>query len=584
MSTLNQHFAKIILFLILSMPFIASAQEKKKIITIGGDMGVWYEGYGLNKNPHSPVPNFYSARKPWNLLRYSFNPTLNVGKWNIPLNFNFSAMQNNFTVPGTGTKQSIWQFLTNPVNNFGIRPKIGKTEFLLGTQTLQYSDLSTGDLGIFGYGVNLAPGKFRIKLFNGVSQRPVNNLTTIQFPPNGIAGAYQRNQWMGQLGMENEGKYFVGFNFVKSADKRSSVTAPPLNPIEPQENMVVSFLTKVTTLNGWNFHVELGQSFFTRNLNSPLSIIPTADFKPFMKSHTSTNRDNAVMFGLSKKGKEWEIGTKFNYYGAGYYTAGYPFMNNDKMEYLVNTRFNAFKKKTNVVASIGQRFGNLSRISGPNLTKQIIANLNAFTQFSEKLSLNVNFNNFGFNAPGISGYRSVSNELSVNPTYIWSNSKMSNMLSATYTQSMYDETTVFPALTTHNNTKNALLLYVPTFFEKKISPDFSLMWFKNSAPLVKLTLLSATAGMTWKATDKLNVKSQLQYSLSTTDPNTANRNLLATTGFDWDIYKKLTWQFSFTGNVYHYGSELPANSVSPLISGNPGYFETTMRTGLQYKF
>ena len=225
------HLNKIALFMTLLLAFESSAQEKKKPITIGGDMGIWYEGYGLDKAPNPAVPDFYRARRPSNLLRYSFNPTIAVGKWNIPLNFNFSPMQTNFTTPSTslggilGGKQSIWQFLTNPMNSFGIRPKIGTTDILLGTQYLKYSDLSTGDLGVFGYGVNLAPGKFRIKLFNGVSQRPVNYLAPTILPPTaGVIGAYQRNQWMGQLGLEKEGKYFTGFNFVKSKDKLNSVT------------------------------------------------------------------------------------------------------------------------------------------------------------------------------------------------------------------------------------------------------------------------------------------------------------------------------------------------------------------------
>lgn len=576
---------KTFLWIFLVAGFFKANAQTKSPVSISGDMGVSYEGYGLDKMPESPSPDFYAPRRPWNLLRYSFDPVFSFGKWSIPFNFNFSGMQNNFTTPSIGVgKQSLWQFLTNPANSFGIRPQIGSTEILLGTQYLKYSDLSTGDLGVFGYGVNLSPGKFRIKLFNGVSQRPVNYIDPLTLPPDGVIGAYQRNQWMGQLGLAKEGKYFVGFNFVHSADKTGSVTSPPLSPIDPMENMVISFLADATTSNGWNYHIELGQSFHTRNLNDPFALAPVEDLKPFITAHTSTDKDNAVMLGIAKKGTDWEAGAKFNYYGAGYYTAGYPFMNNDRLEYLLNTRFNAWKKKMNIVASIGERFGNLGLISGPNITKQLIANVNMFTQFNDKFSLNMNFNNFGFNSSDISGYKSVSNELSINPVYTWSNSKMSNLLSLTYTRSKYDETTITPALTTANNTQTALLLYVPTFFNKKISPDFSVMWFENTTTSIKLNLLSATSGITWKTNKKFSLKGQLQYSLSTTSPFTANKNVLATGSFDWSIYKKLSWQLALTGNLYHYGTELPGGSLNPVYAGNPAYFESTLRTGLQYRF
>jgi hypothetical protein len=578
---------RIALFVLLSLAFKVNAQDKKPVVTITGDMGVWYDYYGLDRAPESSIPIFYSPRRPWNSFRYLIAPTINVGKWSIPFNFNFSSMQNNFTTPSVGGKQSIWQFLTNPANSFGISPKIGTTEILLGTQYLKYSDLSTGDLGIFGYGVNLSPGKFRIKFFNGVSQRPVNYKAATILPPDpGVIGAYQRNQWMGQLGLEKEGKYFVGFNFVHSTDDRGSVTSPPLTPIDPQQNMVVSFLATATSGNGWNYHIELGQSFHTRNLNDLLSAAPVEDLKPFISSHTSTDKDNAVMLGIAKKGKDWEAGAKFNYYGAGYYTSGYQFMANDRMEYLLNTRFTAWKKKINVVASMGERIGNLSHTSGPGTTKQLIANANMFTQFNDKFSLNINFNNFGFNSPGLSGYKSVNNELSVNPTYTWSNTKMSNLLSFTYTRSKYDETIIIPPSTTHNNTQTALLLYVPTFFSSKISPDFSVMWFKNvtTTPSIQLELLSATAGANWKPGKKFSMKGQFQYSLSTTSPFTANKNLLATLGFDWNVYKKLSWQFTLTGNLYHYGTELPGNTLIPSYPGDPKYFESSLRTGLLYRF
>jgi len=569
----------------LCFPLISGAQEKKNTVKLQGDMGIWYEAYGLDKSPDAPSPDFYPARKPWNLLRYTFSPTLAVGKWTIPLNVSLSSLQRNFTTSPTGKKQSLWQYVTNPVNNLGIRPKIGPAEILLGTQNLQYSELSTGDLSVFGYGLNLSPGKFRLKVFNGVSQRPVDYLSPVQFPPNGVTGAYQRNQWMAQLGLEEEEKYFAGFHFVKSADSRSSVSAPPLLPVTPQENMVVTFLARATTANGWKYHLELGQSFFTRDLNTPLSTTLTENAMPFMKARTSSNKDHAVMAELAKKGSDWEAGIRFNYFGAGYYTAGYPFMQTDRLEYMANMRFNVFKKKTNVTARVGQRFGNLSRMAGPELTRQLIANINTFTQFNDQLSLTASFNNYGFNAVSVSGYKNVSNEIQFNPAYTWSGPKMSHLLSATYTYSKYDETVLLPPLTTtQNNTQTALLLYVPTFLGKKASPDFNIMWFHNKAMPLVLTLWSASAGVNWKVSEKMSLKGQLQYSLNTVKPFTANKNLLATGGFDWPIYKKLTWQVTATANIYHYGTELPGNTLSPPYPGMPHYFETTVRTGLNYRF
>src|ERR1035437_5864735 len=121
------------------------AQTPKTPNSISGNMGVSYDGYGLNLNPDG---NYYTARRPWNLLRFTFAPTFNIGKWSVPVNFNFSPMQTNFVTPSTlggfgsigGGPQNVWQFLTNPLNNFGVAPTYKWVQLQLGTQYLHYSD------------------------------------------------------------------------------------------------------------------------------------------------------------------------------------------------------------------------------------------------------------------------------------------------------------------------------------------------------------------------------------------------------------------------------------------------------------
>ena len=328
--------------------------------------------------------------------------------------------------------------------------------------------------------------------------------------------------------------------------------------------------------------VEFGQSFLTRNLNAAAWATPYKDFKPFIDQNITTIRDNAFTGGITKKGKGWEVGTKLGYYGAGYYTAAYPFHTNDRLDYTVNTKFNAWKNKINVVAAIGQRFGNWNYSAGPNRTSQIIANVNVFTQFNERFNLNVSFNNFGFNAPGSGGTKSVSNELSVTPTYNWNTKNANHMISGSYTYSKYDETFFLAPFFTNNNTHTALLMYVPSYFNRNITPDFSVMYFNNKTlptPL-EISLWNFSTGIGWKVNKKLNIKGQAQYNITTTTPNTADKNILASSGVDYKINKKLTWNYLMTANLFQYGNSL----IITGYTGTPMYTESSVRTGLQYKF
>ncbi|OIR14217.1 hypothetical protein GALL_46780 [mine drainage metagenome] len=554
--------------------------------SVTGNMGLSYDAYGLNLNPNG---NYYVARRPWNLLRFTLAPTFNFGKLSLPFNFSFTPMQTNFVTPSTlggfgsigRSSQNVWQFLTNPLNNFGVAPTYKWGQLQLGTQYLHYSDLSTGDIGLFGYGFALSPGKFRIKFFNGVSQRPINYDASAT-PP--ITGAYQRNNWMAQFGMEEEGKYTMNLNLAKGKDLINSVNpAPPaISGILPQEGFTASFVLKTIIAKDYYFNTELAHSIYTSDETQAPSVVGAKDFQPFIKSLTSTKADNAMQASFGRKSKNFDIGVTTKYLGAGFQTVGYPFLQTDRFDYTLNTRFNTWKNKMNVTASVGQRINNLS--STTLQSKQFIGNINWFIQFTDHFNINTNFNNFGFQTSGTSSLKNVANDISINPSYNWSNANMMNLINATYTFSQYTEQlNYFPFTVTQNNTHTALVTYVPTFFKKKFTTDFTLMYFTNKIPLtiapfsMTTSLYSLTAnGSIPTAKNKLIVKGQLMFTHNQTDGSNAGNNVLATVGGDWNITTKLKWNLSMTGNLFKYSNIF--------IPPNAQYLETTLRTSLMYRF
>lgn len=574
------------------------AQTKPNIpFSVSGTAGVTYDGYGLNTNPGTPT--FYMPRRPWNLVRFNFQPTLDFGSFKLPFNVNFSPMRNNFgsapygfgSLPGF-PKQTFVQWLANPTNNFGVNPTYKWAELQLGTQYLKYSDLSTGDVGAFGYGFSLKPGKFRFKFFRGIVQQAFQPYTVpgnLPGTPPEYVGTYKRTITMGQIGLEKEGKYFAGFNIVKATDDSTSITNPLTAPPylsatpKPAENLIISFNTHFTTAKGWYGQTELATTLSSRDVTAIAPSMLVNDFKPFVNTNTSSYSDHAIQAGFGKKNKDWDIGASMKWLGAGYNSMGYSFVQNDRLEYSVNTRFNTWKNKMNVTASIGQRFGNWSHHSGLNRTVQIIANANVSAQFNNHFSLNASYNNFGFNAPAIGGgIKNIGNDLGINPTYTWNTSSMSNLLSFTYNWSQYTETTIFPALVTSNNTHTAMLLYAPSFFNKpNVSNDFSAMYFSNTSSFpTKLSIISLSSSLTYNfPKKKINLHGQLMYNITNIDPFTDSKNILATLGADYRITKKISWNTTMTANIYKYGNEL----VNPLLVG-ASYSESTLHTAFQYRF
>ncbi len=568
---------RVLFFLAMLFSVALKGQDIKNKFQISGTAGASYEYYGLSRKPTGWTG--FTPRKPWNQVRFNFSPNMQFGKnFSLPFNFNFTMKPTNYAGPYSNiTNQSFSQFITNPMNSFGLNPKYKWAEVQLGTQYLNYSELSTGDIGVFGTGVDLRPGTYFIKFFTGLSQQGVNYYTG----PPATNGAYKRKNWMFSIGKAKEEKYEVAINFVKAKDDITSASPPPLL-IKPQEGFTMSLVSKVFFNKGWYVKMEGAQSIYTKNLLLPLDI-SKASFKPFIEAHTSTVKDFAGDATIGKKGKNLDIGLKLKYIGAGFQTPGYPFMMPDRFDYTLNTRFNAWKNKTggykmNVVASAGQRVNNVS--NNTLKAKQFIGNLNWFTQFDDHFSLNISFNNFGFQTPsGLNPYgiKNVSNDFGLNPSYTWGNDKVIHLLSLNYNYSKYDERDVITGLITSNNTHTALLTYVPTFLTKDLSPDFSLMYFRNSMPGFKLKLITFSSGLSWSAIKKkMNFRAQLQYNYSKTNSFTNNNNIIASLNNDWKVSKKLTWTTFISTNQFKYGNEI--------IPNNARYLESNIRTGFQYKF
>ncbi|HYC40451.1 MAG TPA: hypothetical protein VEB63_08170 [Chitinophagaceae bacterium] len=546
-------------------------------INTSGTMGVSYEHYGLITNPDGW--SGFTPRKPWNQVRFNFSPRMQFGEnFSLPFNINFATTPTSSLGPYSGIrKQSFGQFITNPMNSFGLNPKYKWAELQLGTQYLNYSDLSTGDIGVFGGGFDLRPGTFLFKFFTGLSQQGINFFTG---PPQ-TNGAYQRNHWMASVGKAKEGKYELALNFVKGRDDINSVDSVPAN-IKPQEGFTMSIVGKGYFNDGWYFSAEGARSIYTKDLLLPKDS-SRVSFKPFIEGRTSTVRDYAADASIGKKSRNFDIGAKLKFIGAGFQTPGYPFMMPDRLDYTLNTRFNAWKDSTgnykmNVVASVGQRVNNVSKTT--QRAKQFIGNINWFTQFDEHWNLNVSFNNFGFQAPGglnPFGIKNVSNDFGISPSYTWNNEKMVHLFTLTYNYSNYDERDVITGNITSNNTHMALLSYIPTFLLKEIAPDFSIMYFLNKLPAFRMTLITLSSGLSWSALKKkMNLRGQLQYTYSKTNAFKNNNNLIVSASSDWRISERVTWNVFLSSNYFRYGNEI--------IPNNANYLESNVRTGLQYRF
>ena len=170
--------------------------------------------------------------------------------------------------------------------------------------------------------------------------------------------------------------------------------------------------------------------------------------------------------------------------------------------------------------------------------------------------------------------------MGISPTYTRTTATMIQLLTLSYNYSKYDERDVNTGITTSNNTHTALFTYVPVYFNKDLTPDFSVLYFTNTMPAFRNTFVTISSGLGMPvAKKKIQLRGQLQYTIGKLNTFTANNNLIASLNIDWKLSKKLSWNSFLSTNYFKYGNEL--GSI-PLIGAN--YLESSVRTGLQYKF
>lgn len=117
----------------------------------------------------------FRPRYPESLFRFNANFNIHlVEHFSIPIGFNITNQQTLYNLP-TIPDENIIDYVGNPRNNISIQPAYKWIKTHIGTHSPNYSYLSTGDINIFGGGIDLNPGKFIFSANYGISQREIES-------------------------------------------------------------------------------------------------------------------------------------------------------------------------------------------------------------------------------------------------------------------------------------------------------------------------------------------------------------------------------------------------------------------------
>ena len=542
---------------ILALIFIISSgcmysQQKEQQVTFNGNIGLFFDTYNYSEEN---FPTF-RPKYPENELRLNANATLQIGEYlSIPFGINISNQKTLYNLPSL-PEENLIDFIQNPKNDISINPEYKWIKSYLGSQTPNYSSLSTGDTPIFGIGMDLNPGKFIFSANYGLSQRAIESDAMFN-----IVGAYKQKIIATRIGYGKiDGPKFT-LNFVKVKDDVNSVINTPLYD-DPIEGITISPLIELKIKEKLLFKTETAASIFTSNLNNTFTIDDAIieSLSDIISVNASSNADISHVSSIDWISKKFTIGGEVKYIGPGFVPVGYRNIEKDILDYKVRSSFKLFKDKTSINGMFGIRTNNVQNTNLQS-TKRVISTINVFSQISEAFSINANYSNFGFNNNEINNIirvEMINNSFSLSPSYIFETLTINHQINANGSLTIFDQFDAISSAFVATTSKNFSLNYNLMFKEMPLNINFIGLFFNNEMPTSTIKMSNYGTTVSYKFFDK-KLSPSLGFNLAniTRDNFTTDHRFSMRLKAKYKITKKLQFNVSYRLNNYKYGSRKP---------------------------
>jgi hypothetical protein len=546
---------KLITILILTFFFICNhtfGQEKERKINFSGTIGLFYDAYSFSEENY---PTF-RPRYPDNQLRLNVNATLQIGEYlSIPFGVSITTQKTLYNLPSL-PEENLLDFIRNPQNNISVNPEYKWAKGYFGTQTPNYSRLTTGDITVFGAGIDINPRKFIFSASYGYSQRAIES--DVFF---GIVGAYQQEIMASRIGFGKlDGTKFT-LNFVKVKDDVNSVINEPLYD-KPIEGITIAPLIEIIIKEKVFLKTETAASIFTSNLNNSFSINDNLieSLKDIITINASSKADISHVSSLEYISDKFSLGGEVEYIGPGFVPAGYRNVEKDILDYKINSSFKLFKSKTSISGMFGIRTNN---VQDTNLqsTKRAISNLNIFSQISDAFSIAATYSNFGYNNNEMDSFiriEMINNTYSIAPSYNFMTKKIMHQINANASLNLFNQfdTALLDFVATKS--KNFSLNYNLMFKEIPLNINLIGLFFNNEMPSNSLKMSNYGTTISYKFFDKkLSPSFGINLANIKRDNFTTDRRLSLKLRTKYKINKKLQANVSYRLNNNNYGTSRP---------------------------
>ncbi len=321
------------------------------------------------------------GRKPF-MWYFQGSPVVTIYGIVLPFSFRLSEQQRDFR---------------QPFNQFGVSPYYKWAKLHIGYQSLNWSTYALAGHSISGAGIELTPGKFHFGLITGRLLKPVKYIDnpgniTMQTP------AYRRNGTAFTFGYGTPTNN-INVVILKAKDDSTSVGDIPLQyQVTPDENLVVSLISKQVIAKKFIFDLEIAQSLYTKNLGTALSDSAGGfmgkAFSSLMKSHISTTSNNAFQTSFGYQSDIIKMMIKYQRIEPDFKSMGAYYFLTDISNLTIEPTLKIMKKKLTLGGSFGTQSDNLNHEKNLRTRRTITSARISFIPVAQ-YNLNATYSNYG---------------------------------------------------------------------------------------------------------------------------------------------------------------------------------------------
>ncbi len=288
------------------------------------------------------------------------------------------------------TRSTVFNYTLPAFAFAGLSPSYKWVKLHLGDRNLHFSKYSLSGHSFRGIGVEMTPGKFRLKAMYGRLRRArVQEIGKVQ----NVEPAYKRLGWGIQTGFVNNDDELM-LTLFGAWDDRSSISTPFENgDIRPGENVVITLAGKKSLGKVIKISSEIARSALTSNVETPLRSSHHASIDlTLVRPHLSTGYYWAMTTKLDFHTSFGNLFAAHEWIDPGYSSMGTLYFNNDVERVSAGWTHRLFNK-IQLMGSLGHERNNLSGFE-VNTYKRWVGNLQISYQIRNGTSLTATYSNF----------------------------------------------------------------------------------------------------------------------------------------------------------------------------------------------